>query len=157
MDYKALTCPYCGARLPAEGNGSTITCEYCGHALTPEHGNGPDKDPNKVTLTILYDAGAGNAPELRVAVSGKDDGELRKVLFGGFRNGTGEVKSHRVPNMRKLRLVLDKGDYNALFSINIYKKRMSLALDGDRFLRVKWHRLSGKVDYIFETEDDGLI
>ena len=59
--------------------------------------------------------------------------------------------------MRKLKLTLEKGEYNVLFKINIYKKKMSLVLDDNKFLRIKWHRLSGKVDYIFESEDDGLI
>lgn len=157
MDYKALTCPYCGARLPADRNGPTITCEYCGHTLTLEHGPDAGRNPNKVTLMIFYDAGSGNAPDLHVAITKKNCGELKKILFGGFRNDKGEVKGHRIPNRRKLKLVLDKGEYNALFTINIYRKRMSFALEEDRFLRVKWHRLSGKVDYIFETEDDGLI
>lgn len=101
----------------------------------------PGSSGSKATLIILYDAGAGVTPDLQLMISKKEDGELKKVLFGGFHNDKGEVKIHRAPNMRKLKLTLDKGEYNALFKINIYKKKMTIDLDGDKFLRIKWHAL----------------
>ena len=140
MSYEIHKCPNCGATLPASSEDCFYVCEYCGFRTKPVIKD-PALDPSKATLIILYDAGTRVTPDLQLMISKKEDGELKKVLFGGFHNDKGEVKIHRVPNMRKLKLTLDKGEYNALFKINIYKKKMTIGLDGDKFLRIKWYAL----------------
>ena len=122
--------------MPASTQSGFYVCEYCGFRTMPIATN-VAADPSKSTIIISYDAGAGVAPDLHVMISKKEDGDLKRVLFGGFHNDKGEVKIHRVPNMRKLKLTLEKREYNVLFKINIYKKKMSLVLDDNKFLRIK--------------------
>ncbi len=159
MECKVMKCPYCGGKISGVCAGTTTICEYCGHTLVfdQENGNFGTVDSTKASLIIEYDAGSGTAPEMNVMISKKEDGELRKALFGQARNDKGEVKSHRIPNMRKLKVILDKGEYNVLFKINIYKKKMVIDLDEDKILKVTWHRISGKVDYEYVSEEDCLI
>ncbi|WP_400232135.1 hypothetical protein [Methanomethylophilus alvi] len=72
MEYKALTCPYCGAKIPPNHTGTSFTCEYCGNLIVLNQNNGNDMptDPNKSTLTIEYEAsGYVVIPDMQVTIT----------------------------------------------------------------------------------------
>lgn len=160
MEYSALTCPYCGARFPPGCKDKTFVCDYCGHTIVLDdikYGQAGFSD--KAVLIVEYDAGNSgiNVPDLHVIVSKKNEGIVKKALFGSYHNDKGELYDHKVPNRRKLKLELDKGEYNVLFKINIYKNRTTIVLNEEKYVKITWNRLTGKVCLSYDKPPGELI
>ncbi|WP_400229271.1 hypothetical protein [Methanomethylophilus alvi] len=160
MEYKALTCPYCGAKIPPNHTGTSFTCEYCGNLIVLNQNNGNDMptDPNKSTLTIEYEAsGYVVIPDMHVTITKNTQTKTEKVLFGKSGKKTGDSIERSIPVHRKLKLSLDKGEYSIFFKSSIRKNTTNVNLDRDVYLRVGWNRVMGKIVVDTVENPDELI
>jgi len=114
MEPLQHTCPYCGANLILQRDGSPVRCGDCGCLFAFMGDGSPDAD--MVTLTVEYAADRTLViPDMHVTVGDRE---------------------YEMPNRTRLEIRMPRGDYVLYFESTLRKKRYRVSMDGDRRLKV---------------------